>query len=304
MTKVKEQLTLRYSKTVKMKKKVLELFAGSRSIGKEAEKQGMKVFSVDWQNFKGIDLAIDVEKMVLNDIPFVPDLVWASPDCTTYSIAACSTHRIGNQKIGFTPISKYAEKCDRVNKHFIELIKDWLVINPDMVFFIENPRGMLRHMDFMKEFIGRVEPLRLSYLDKIEKLYRDRMFKLKANANLNRQISRVSPAYLLSNTASLFCGNDLQAYESFVESLRMYRYQLIDGLKRKNAFTSYEFFTSQFNKNGKNTEIRNTAPVFKYREVSIAHRINHTAINILLLLIQLLVTVLASLYFFTTYDPR
>ena len=33
------------------KPKLLELFAGSRSIGKEAEKQGFKVFSSDINNF-------------------------------------------------------------------------------------------------------------------------------------------------------------------------------------------------------------------------------------------------------------
>ena len=48
--------------------------------------------------------------------------------------------------------SDYAKKCDRTNKHFISLIKDWLKLNPDLIFFIENPRGMLRHMDFMQEF--------------------------------------------------------------------------------------------------------------------------------------------------------
>ena len=36
--------------------------------------------------------------------------------------------------------------------HFINLIKEWLTINPNMVFFIENPRGMLRKMPFMQEF--------------------------------------------------------------------------------------------------------------------------------------------------------
>jgi len=41
--------------------KVLELHAGSRSIGKAAESLGMNVFSVDWTNYENIDLVIDIE---------------------------------------------------------------------------------------------------------------------------------------------------------------------------------------------------------------------------------------------------
>jgi len=129
-------------------KKILEVFAGSRSIGNKAEQLGMKVFSVDWEAFDKIDLVIDVEEMEIKDIPFVPDFGWFSPDCTTYTIAACSTHR--NNSI--EPKSDYAVKCDRVNQHFIDLIKQWLEINPDFVFFIENPRGILRKMPFMQQF--------------------------------------------------------------------------------------------------------------------------------------------------------
>jgi hypothetical protein len=127
---------------------LLELFAGSRSVGSVGDELGMNVFSVDWKPFDKIDLAIDVEAMKLSDVPFIPDVIWASPDCTTYSIAACSTHRTNS----IEPKSDYAKKCDRVNKHFILLIKEWLLINPEMVFFIENPRGMLRKMPFMQEF--------------------------------------------------------------------------------------------------------------------------------------------------------
>lgn len=125
---------------------LLELFAGSRSVGLVGEELGMNVFSVDWQMFEGIDLSIDIGDMKKEDVPFVPDIVWASPDCTTYTVAAISKHRNGVE-----PKTEYAKKCDDVNKHFISLINDWLQINPDMVYFIENPRGMLRKMPFMKD---------------------------------------------------------------------------------------------------------------------------------------------------------
>lgn len=128
--------------------KVLELFAGSRSIGRAAESLGMEVFSVDWTEYEGINLAMDIGDMTMEHVPFVPDVVWASPDCTTYSIAAVSKHRRNSVE----PVSEYAIKCDNVNQHWISLIKKWLEINPNMVFFIENPRGMLRHMPFMQEF--------------------------------------------------------------------------------------------------------------------------------------------------------
>jgi site-specific DNA-cytosine methylase len=126
---------------------LLELFAGSRSIGKAAEQLGHNVFSIDWSAYEGINLSMDIEDLQPEQVPFIPDMVWASPDCTTYSIAAISTHRDG-----VLPKSDYAKKCDKVNQHFISLIKHWLTINPNLVFFIENPRGMLRKMPFMQEF--------------------------------------------------------------------------------------------------------------------------------------------------------
>jgi site-specific DNA-cytosine methylase len=128
--------------------KLLELFAGSRSVGKAAEKFGLEVFSVDWEAYENIDLVGDIGKLKITDVPFIPDVVWASPDCTTYTVAACSTHRNNSVE----PKTEYAKQCDKTNQHFIGLIKEWLKLNPDMVFFIENPRGMMRKMPWMLEF--------------------------------------------------------------------------------------------------------------------------------------------------------
>lgn len=132
---------------MKEPKKVLELFAGARCIGRKANELGMKTFSVDWTEYDGIDLQTDIEKLKKEDVPFVPDHVHASFDCTTYTIAAISHHRNKTE-----PKSEYAKKCDKVNQHVISLIKEWLTINPKMTFTFENPRGMLRHMPWMQEF--------------------------------------------------------------------------------------------------------------------------------------------------------
>ena len=120
--------------------KVLELFAGSKSIGKVAEELGYQVFSVDVNNFEGIDLVKDIEFLTKNDIPFIPDIIWASPPCTTYSIAAISHHRDMGK-----PKTKFAAKSDRLILNTLKLIKEY-----NCKYFIENPRGYLRKMDFMK----------------------------------------------------------------------------------------------------------------------------------------------------------
>ena len=120
--------------------KILELFAGSRSIGIEAERLGHEAFSVDINNFKGIDLVKDIEFLTINDIPFKPDMIWASPPCTTFSIAAIGKHR----DMGI-PKTNFAAKSDRLVKNTLSLIKHF-----NCIYYIENPRGYLRKMYYMR----------------------------------------------------------------------------------------------------------------------------------------------------------
>jgi len=116
--------------------KVLELFAGSKSIGKVAEKYGCEVFSVDIHDFKGIDLVVDVLDMVRSDVPFVPDFIWASPPCTYFSVASIGKHWNKDH----TPKSDEAYKGMLILNKTLEIIK-WY---PNAICFIENPRGKMR----------------------------------------------------------------------------------------------------------------------------------------------------------------
>ena len=130
--------------------KILELFAGTRSIGKAFEKNGHDVFSIEWdRKFCDIDWYEDIGKINAKDILERfgrPDVIWASPDCSTYSLAAISHHRRKEASGNLEPLTEYAKFCDAVNAHVVELIKE---LKPAF-FFIENPRGGLCNMDFMK----------------------------------------------------------------------------------------------------------------------------------------------------------
>lgn len=131
--------------------KVLELFAGTRSIGKAFEKQGHEVYSIEWnKDFDNIDWYEDISKITAQDIIDRfghPDVIWASPDCATFSIAAISHHRRKNQETGnLDPISDYAKFCDKVDQHVLQLIEE---LQPKY-WFIENPRGGLRKMTWMQ----------------------------------------------------------------------------------------------------------------------------------------------------------
>lgn len=130
--------------------KVLELFCGTKSISRAFEERGHETFTVDWEKSFEPTLCADVGLLTADQIKElcggIPNVIWASPDCTSYSVAAISRHRKREPNGNLKAVTEYAKKCDKINAHLIELIKE---LNPKY-WFIENPRGAMRKMDFMQ----------------------------------------------------------------------------------------------------------------------------------------------------------
>jgi len=125
---------------------VLELFAGSRSIGNACDKLNYNVFSSDINAFDKIDYVTDINNFNVLKVPFTPDIIWASPPCTYFSVASIGKHWNKNH----TPKSDNALKGVKYVNSTLKIINYFLDINPKLFFYIENPRGKLRKLNVVK----------------------------------------------------------------------------------------------------------------------------------------------------------
>ena len=126
----------------------VELFSGNADITKRLNQlPNVKCKSVDYNADFKPDICIDV--FDIRDLAHLAqlcgfpriDFVWASPDCTSYSLASHGIHR----KAGGIAVSDYAKLSDKLNYH---LWND--ILNNSIYYIVENPRAHYAKMSFCK----------------------------------------------------------------------------------------------------------------------------------------------------------
>ncbi len=125
--------------------KTIELFAGTQSFSKVARELGHETFCVEINDYFEADVHKNILDVTRKDLPKEIDILWASPPCTSFSVASIGSSWCGN----YHPKRSQTALGMAYVLKTLELIREIQKDNPDLIWFIENPRGVLRKMAFM-----------------------------------------------------------------------------------------------------------------------------------------------------------
>jgi len=124
--------------------KTIELFAGTKSFTRVADSLGHDTFTTDLHFIDGQNIVADIHDLTKIDFPYTPDMLWASPPCEGFSVAAIGKNWGGGYR-GYEPKSESARRSIDLVKETLRLIEE---LQPKW-WFIENPRGVLRKLDLI-----------------------------------------------------------------------------------------------------------------------------------------------------------
>lgn len=130
-----------------MSKKMLELFCGTKSVGNVFEKYDHEIISLDYN--KKFNATFTENILTWNYNQYPPDyfdIIWASPDCTSWSVASGGKHRTKKN------IDGYTETANIGNQMIFRVMEIIDYFKPKS-WFIENPRGLLQHYLPFKNWI-------------------------------------------------------------------------------------------------------------------------------------------------------
>jgi site-specific DNA-cytosine methylase len=133
-------------------KRLLELFCGTKSVGDVFQNAGYEVTSLDYNKKFN---ATHTEDILTWDYTIYPkdrfDVIWASPDCTTWSLATGGKYRLKASIFGLNNV--HQERATMGNNMILRVIEILKYFSP-RTWFIENPRGLLIHYPPLQDFIN------------------------------------------------------------------------------------------------------------------------------------------------------
>jgi site-specific DNA-cytosine methylase len=123
---------------------VWDLFAGTHSLGKVASERGHDVISVDNREATNPTICCDMLDFDYRSLP-VPDFVWASTPCNTFSWLVASEKRPSrNARTPYQALTARGTIGDALLNKTLEIIAWCEEQNPAVLWVIENPKGMMR----------------------------------------------------------------------------------------------------------------------------------------------------------------
>lgn len=133
---------------------VCDFFSGLHCWTKPLQGTGNQIFSID-NNPEYADHTTVIDDFlnltaqdVIDYFGGRPSVIYASPPCTTFSVASIGAHWTGGKR-AYIPKSEAAKKALLLVRHMVDLINE---LKPEY-YFIENPRGVLRKLGIMDDLI-------------------------------------------------------------------------------------------------------------------------------------------------------